>query len=163
MEGFTKESLRIAILTEKRSFDFYRRAAQLVSDEHTRKVCELLAAKEAEHMDAFLAHYPGDEFGDLWSLISQAPDITYQTYRSLQAEIDSDTREQQALEISLREKQACIEHYTMLAACLRKPTLSAIFEQALSDTRRHYELINDEYMRIMGMVDHSDQDIYVRE
>ena len=163
MEHFAKESLRIAILTEKRSFDFYRCAAQLVKDERTRKVFELLAGEESEHMGAFLAHYPGGEFGDLLSLMSQPPDTNYQTYRALLAEIGTCTREQQALELSLREEQACIEHYAILTACLREPALSVIFEQALSDTRRHYELINDEYMRIMGMVDHSDQDIYVRE
>lgn len=163
MEHFAKESLRIAILTEKRSYDFYRCAARIVGDERTRRVFELLADEETEHMKAFLSLYPGSEFGDLRTLMQQEPDLRNQAYRALIAEIDSTTREQQALEISLREEQACIEHYAVLATCLRERNLFEIFDRVLSETRRHYDLINEEYMRVMGMVHHSDQDIYVRE
>lgn len=163
MEHFAKESLRIAILAEKRSFDFYRCAARLVDDKRTRKVFELLASEEAEHMGAFLALYPGGEFGDLQSLTNRPPDFNNAAYRSLLAEIDATTREQQALEISLREEQACIEHYLILTSCLRERKLFEIFERVLSQTRRHYELINEEYMRVMGMVDGLDGDSYAPE
>jgi rubrerythrin len=163
MEHFAKESLRLAIHTEKRSFDFYRCAARLVGDERTRRLFELLAREEAEHMQAFLALYPGGEFGDLQMLTNRPPDPNDAAYRSLLSEVTATTREQQALEISLREEQACIEHYAVLTMCLRERSLYEIFERALAHTRRHYGLITEEYDRIMGMADRPNQGISARE
>ena len=159
MESFAKESLRIAILTEKRSFDFYHCAAGLVDDERTREVFERLADEEVEHMKAFLELYPGDEFGDLQSLTNRSPDPNNPGYRALHEETDVASREQQALKISLHEEQVCIEHYAVLATYLSERSLYEIFEKVLSETRRHYELINEEYLRLMGMIGLPDQDV----
>ena len=38
-----------------------------------------------------------------------------------------------------------------------------VFETVIKETQGHYDMIEDEYMRVMAMVDRSDQDIYVRE
>ena len=43
------------------------------------------------------------------------------------------------------------------------PEARAIFELNARETRNHYELIEAEYARLMGMVHESDIDTYVRE
>lgn len=46
---------------------------------------------------------------------------------------------------------------------IRAPHIREIFVKILNDSNKHYELIAEEYMRLMNMVDRTDQDIFVRE
>jgi len=163
MENFIVEALREAILTEKSSFEFYRCAAETVADERTRQVFELLAMEEIEHANAFLRLYSGKEFDDLPGLMKKPYDRDDPVNRELLEAVDADMTEENALKISLREEQSCIDRYTALVATIRDPKVSEVFAKALSETRKHYEVIQEEYMRVMTMVDRSDQDIYVRE
>jgi hypothetical protein len=41
--------------------------------------------------------------------------------------------------------------------------VKAIFERVVKETQGHYDLIESEYARLMGMVHESDQDTFVRE
>ena len=70
MDASVKEAFHTAILIEKQSYDFYRNMATVVSDGGTRKVFELLADEEADHLDAFINGYPGNGF-DLLKLRSE--------------------------------------------------------------------------------------------
>ena len=90
-------------------------------------------------------------------------DTNNQTYRSLLKAIYENTHEQKALEIAMKEEQACIDHYQVLVKDIVDPLVKGIFERVIKETKGHYDLIEDEYMHVMKMVDKSDQDIYVRE
>jgi rubrerythrin len=85
------------------------------------------------------------------------------TIQALEKAIDTETHEQKALEIALKEEKSCIEQYSVLVRDIIDPLVRAIFERVVKETENHYALIEDEYMHVMKMVDKSDQDIYVRE
>jgi rubrerythrin len=158
-----EQALKLAIQGEKDSMDFYRKAASVAKNERAKKVFDLLANEEVGHLKAFFQHFKGKEFGDVESFMKTPPDTNNPTYRALMKVLDDDTMEKQALEIAMKEEKSVVEQYTLLAKDMVDPLVKAIFERVVKETQGHYDMIEDEYMHIMGMVDKTDQDIYVRE
>jgi len=157
------EAISLAIKAEKDSMDFYRRAASVAKNERAKKVLDLLANEEIGHLKAFFEHYKGSEFGDVTSYINSPADTKHPTYMKLEKAISDNMVEQKALELALVEELACIGQYTQLAQGVVDPAVRSVFERVVTETQRHYTLIESEYAHIMGMVHESDQDIYVRE
>lgn len=162
-EYTVQEALKLAIKTEKDSMDFYRKAASATGISRAKKVFRVLADEEKDHLESFFKFYKGGEFGDLQTFVASPPDKTAAGYAALKKAIDRETHEQKALEIALQEEKAIIERYTQLAGDIVDPHVRGIFERVISETRKHYEMIEAEYAHLMGMVHESDQDIYVRE
>jgi rubrerythrin len=158
-----EQALKLAIQGEKDSMDFYRKAASVAKNERAKKVFDLLANEEVGHLKAFFQHFKGKEFGDVESFMKTPPDTNNPTYRALMKILDDETMEQQALEIAMKEEKSVVEQYSLLAKDMVDPLVKAIFERVVKETQGHYDMIEDEYMHIMGMVDKTDQDIYVRE
>ncbi|MDD2500738.1 MAG: ferritin family protein [Geobacter sp.] len=162
-EYSVQEALKLAIKAEKDSMDFYARAASVAKNERAKKVLEMLAAEEAIHVKHFFDHYKGTEFGDLQSFMTTPVDTKNPTYMQLEKAISEDMGEQKALELALVEEKECIGQYTQLAAGVVDPMVKAIFERVVNETEGHYALIEAEYAHIMGMVNDSDMDTFVRE
>jgi rubrerythrin len=158
-----QEALKLAIKTEKESMDFYQKAGSITQDERSKKVFTLLANEEIGHLKAFFEHYKGGDLGTLPDLLSSPMDKLSATHQALQKAVEQDTHEQKALEIALAEEKACIELYSVLVKDIVDPLVRRVFETVIKETQGHYDMIEDEYMRVMTMVDKSDQDIYVRE
>jgi len=158
-----EQALKLAIQGEKDSMDFYRKAASVAKNERAKKVFDLLANEEVGHLKSFFQHFKGKEFGDVESFMKTPPDTNNPTYRALMKVLDDETMEKQALEIAMKEEKSVVEQYTLLAKDIVDPLVKAIFERVVKETQGHYDMIEDEYMHIMGMVDKTDQDIYVRE
>jgi rubrerythrin len=158
-----EQALKLAIQGEKDSMDFYRKAASVAKNERAKKVFDLLANEEVGHLKAFFQHFKGKEFGDVESFMKTPPDTNNSTYKALMKILDDETMEQQALEIAMKEEKSVVDHYTVLAKDIVDPLVKGIFERVVKETQGHYDMIEDEYMHIMGMVDKTDQDIYVRE
>ncbi|MDD2852556.1 MAG: ferritin family protein [Desulfuromonadaceae bacterium] len=158
-----QEAIALAIKAEKDSMDFYRRAASVAKNERAKKVLDLLASEEAGHLKAFFDHYKGTEFGDLASYINSPVDTKNPTYKKLEKAISENMVEQKALELALIEEKGCIGQYTQLAQGVVDPAVKAVFDRIVSETQRHYALIESEYAHLMGMVHESDQDTFVRE
>ncbi|HBG07572.1 MAG: ferritin [Geobacteraceae bacterium GWC2_58_44] len=158
-----QEALKLAINSEKESMDFYRKAGSLTADERSKKVFELLANEEMGHLAAFFDHYQGTDLGDLESFKARPADKLSATHMALEQAFASEVHEQKALEIALQEEKSCIEQYTVIAKEMADPLVRRVFETVIRETQKHYDMIEDEYMRVMTMVHQSDQDIYVRE
>ena len=158
-----QEALKLAIKTEKESMDFYRKAGSITSDERSKKVFGLLASEEIGHLKAFFDHYQGGDLGDLASFMDTPPDKLSATHIALEKALARDVHEQKALEIALQEEKSCIELYTILVKDIVDPLVRRVFDAVIRETQGHYDMIEDEYMRVMTMVHRSDQDIYVRE
>ncbi|GFO58695.1 ferritin [Geomonas silvestris] len=158
-----QEALKLAIKTEKESMDFYRKAGSITKDERSKKVFDLLANEEVAHLKAFFEHYRGKDLGDLPTLLNGPMDKLSATHQALEKAIAEDTHEQKALEIALQEEKACVELYSLMLKDIVDPLVRRVFETVIKETQGHYDMIEDEYMRVMTMVDRSDQDIYVRE
>jgi rubrerythrin len=151
MDQHLRFALRTALLVEKQSCDFYQYAAKMVRNDKTRLVFELLAGDEAYHMQIFKKFYEELGFDGLQKLINQPPDLDTPVYRALLESVGNNTQEKEALEISLREEEACIELYSDLIRGFKDPGLCKLFEQALSETRTHCKIIHEEYLRVMAM------------
>ncbi|MDD2364800.1 MAG: ferritin family protein [Desulfuromonadaceae bacterium] len=158
-----QEALALAIRAEKDSMDFYRKALSVATNERAKKVFELLANEEVEHLKSFFEHYKGTEFGDFKSCIDSPVNVKNPTYVKLMKAIDDKVVEQKALELALIEEKECIGQYTQLAQGVVDPGVRSVFERVVKETQRHYDLIESEYAHIMGMVHESDQDTFVRE
>lgn len=158
-----EEALKLAIQGEKDSMDFYRKAASVAKNERAKKVFELLANEEVGHLKAFFQHYRGKEFGDVESYMKTPPDTNNATYKALLKVVGDATMEQQALEIAMKEEKSVVDHYSVLAKDIVDPLVKGIFERVVKETQGHYDMIEDEYMHIMGMVDKTEMDTYVRE
>ncbi|MGD0585581.1 MAG: ferritin family protein [Oryzomonas sp.] len=150
MDASVKEAFHTAILIEKQSYDLYRNMAMVVNDGGTRKVFELLADEEADHLDAFIKGYPGNGF-DLLRLLDRPYDFEPPDYSAIDLSAELNVNEKDALELSLREELSCIDHYSAITTSLREPKLCKIFQQALDQTRKHFAIVNAEYMRIIGV------------
>ena len=158
-----QEALKLALHAEKDSMDFYRRAASVTKNERAKKVFDLLANEEVGHLKSFYEHYKGSEFGDLKSFIDSPPSAKSATIMALEKAIKEDTHEKEALEIAMKEEKSGIQQYSLLAKDIIDPLVRGVFERVIKESQGHYDMIEDEYMHIMGMVDKSDQDTYVRE
>jgi erythrin-vacuolar iron transport family protein len=158
-----QEALKLAIKSEKESMDFYRRAGAITADERSKQVFGLLASEEVGHLKAFFDLYKGGDLGDLASFMNTPADKLSATHVALEQALAADIHEQKALEIALQEEKSCIELYTAITKEIVDPQVRHVFESVIRETQGHYDMIEDEYMRVMAMVDRSDQDIYVRE
>ena len=158
-----EEALKLAIQGEKDSMDFYRKAASFAKNERAKKVFEMLANEEVGHLKAFFQHYRGKEFGDVESFMKTPPDTNNPTYKALLKVIGDGTAEKQALEIAMKEEKSVVDQYTVMAKDIIDPLVKGIFDRVVKDTQGHYDMIEDEYMHIMGMVDKSEMDTFVRE
>ena len=158
-----EEALKLAIQGEKDSMDYYRKAASVAKNERAKKVFELLANEEVGHLKAFFQHYRGKEFGDVETYMKTPPDTNNATYKALLKVVGETTMEQQALEIAMKEEKSVVDHYSVLAKDIVDPLVKGIFERVVKETQGHYDMIEDEYMHIMGMVDKTEMDTYVRE
>ncbi len=162
-EYSVQEALKLAIKAEKDSMDFYNRAASVAKNERAKKVLQMLAGEEASHVKHFFDHYKGTDFGDLQSFLQTPVDTKNPTYVKLEKAITEDMGEQKAMELALEEEKACIGQYSQLAADVVDPMVKAIFERVIKETKGHYDLIEAEYAHLMGMVNDSDIDTFVRE
>lgn len=162
MEPMHVAAIVTAINIENRSLGFYRAVTAKVNDLNTRRIFEVLANEEAEHLESFCNLYQGDQ-GELVSLINRNNIQADPYYRSLLDSIEDSMTEKDALRIALKEEQACMEYYSVFVDSIRVPHIRDVFVRILNETNKHGEVIGDEYMRIMKMVDRSDQDIFVRE
>jgi erythrin-vacuolar iron transport family protein len=162
MDQILMEAIATAITIENRSLDFYRAATSKATNANTKRVFELLAKEEADHVE-YLCNLCGGNRGELTNTLSTHDVFSDPGYCKLFAAVDSDINEKDALQIALKEEQACIEWYTGFTQTIREPHVRDVFIRILNETNKHSELIEEEYMRVMHMVDRTDQDIYVRE
>ena len=61
------------------------------------------------------------------------------------------------------EEKSVVDQYSVMAKDIIDPLVKSVFDRVVKETQGHYDMIEDEYMHIMGMVDKTDQDTYVRE
>lgn len=148
MEIFLAEAFRVAVLTEKNSLDFYRRAAAKVHDGRGKQVLEQLANQETEHVEKILSLYSGASLNSLLSLIELPNDQNPPVFDRYFHKIDIQMTERQALELALSQEQSCIDRYEVFVATFREPKVRKVFEQALHMSRKHYEVLEEKFRQL---------------
>jgi rubrerythrin len=158
-----KEAVRRSIQTEKNAMDFYLRGASRMKYAEARKVFELLAREEREHAHWFHEVYPGDDIPDLEAFLDAGPAVDSDWLQELEKVNTAGFDERKAMALAMEKERKLAEHLRELAAKIENPEVRAVYEQNARSTDHHYQVIESEYARLMGMVHETDIDTYVRE
>jgi rubrerythrin len=157
-----KEAIRRSIQTEKNAMDFYSRGAALMKNPEAKKVFELLAREEREHAEWFFNVYPGDDI-DFAKFMAAGADEGSDWLGELGNIKVENLDERKAMELAMAKEQKLAEHLRKMAAKIDDPEVKKVFEQNATSTDHHYQLIESEYARLMGMVHETDINTFVRE
>jgi len=158
-----QKAVRQSIQTEKNAMDFYQKGGALMKNPEAQRVFGVLAGEEKVHASQFYKVYTGTDIPDFEAFIASPVDNEASWMISLKKVIDSDFNEQKAMELAMEKELALEKALRESAARIDDPAVREVFELNAKETHNHYEMIESEYARIMGMVHESDMDIYVRE
>lgn len=158
-----QDALRMAVETEKGLICYYRRAAEMVTDQGAKKVFERLAKDKEEHAGQFFRHYKGDDLGTFEEFVNRPCTLNAEVLKELKSLTNSQVKERRAREIAMEKEQQLERSLLGAAKQIINPVVRTIFEQMAKETRHHFEIIESEYARKMGMVHETDIDTYVRE
>ena len=158
-----KEAVRRSIQTEKNAMDFYVRGAARMKNAEARKTFELLAREEREHAAWFHNVYTGDDIPDLEAFLNSGPTVDSDWLKDLEKVGVTNLDERKAMELAMEKERKLAEHLRSLAAKIADADVRKVFEDNARSTDHHYQLIESEYARLMGMVHETDIDTFVRE
>lgn len=158
-----KDAVRRAIQTEKNAMDFYKRGAELMKNAEAKKVFELLAREESEHAEWFYNVYPGDDIADLQAFLDSDADKGSEWLVELNQVKAENFDERKAMELAMEKEKNLAEHLRALASKIENEEIRKVFEENAKSTDHHYQIIESEYARLMGMVHETDIDTFVRE
>ena len=158
-----KEAVRRSIQTEKNAMDFYVRGAAQMKNSDARKTFELLAREEREHASWFYNVYTGEDIPDLDAFLNSGPAVDSDWLTELEKVGVAGLDERKALELAMEKERKLAEHLRKMAEKISDPDVRKVFDDNARSTDNHYQLIESEYARLMGMVHESDIDTFVRE
>jgi len=158
-----QEAVKRSIQTEKNAMNFYQLGAQKMKDPAARRVFDLLAKEEREHAGHFYKIYTGTDIPSLEAFLDLPPDNQSSWVSTISRLISEDFNEQKAMEAALEREKNLEKSLLEMAAVVQDAPIKAVYELNAKETRHHYEMIESEYARLMGMVHESDMDTFVRE
>lgn len=158
-----KEAVRRAMQTEKNAMEFYQRGAELMKNPEAKKVFELLAREEREHAEWFYNVYPGDDIADLQSFLDAGSPKDSEWLKDLAQVKTAGFDARKAMELAMEKEKNLAEHLRSMAGKISNPEIRKVFEDNARSTDYHYQIIESEYARLMGMVHETDMDTFVRE
>lgn len=158
-----QEALKLAVESEKGLICFYRRAAEIVADDGAKTFFNRLAKEKEEHAGKFFHYYKGRDLGTLDEFVNQPCTLNAAAMNELNGLNEPTVKERRARELAM-EKEQHLEH-TLLGAAKQiiDPGVRTIFEQMAKASQHHYQIVESEYARLMGMVHETDIDTFVRE
>jgi rubrerythrin len=154
-----QEAIKRSLQTEKNAMHFYQHGAEMFKDPEASRMFALLAKEEREHAGHFFKIYKGTDIPSLDAFLD-APSNNEGCWSKV---LSADFNAQKVMEIALQNEKSLEEALLDLAARMRDPEVKAIYEINVRETHNHYLLIEAEYARLMGMVDETDMDTFVRE
>ena len=158
-----KDAVRRAMQTEKNAMEFYQRGAEMMQNDEAKKVFELLAREEREHAEWFYNVYPGDDIADLQAFLASDADKDSEWLKELEQVKQAGFNERKAMELAMEKEKNLATHLRALAEKIENPDVRKVFEDNARSTDNHYQIIESEYARLMGMVHETDIDTFVRE
>ncbi len=158
-----KEAIKRSIQTEKNAMDFYRRGSEHMKKEEARKTFEVLSNEEREHAEWFWKIYPGDDIPDFDAFMATSPDQQSDWLSDLEKLLLPDIDERKAMELAMDKELKLEKSLRQMAEKIEDPKIRQVYLANAESTHHHYELIESEYARLMGMVHETDIDTYVRE
>ncbi|MEI7817545.1 MAG: ferritin family protein [Desulfuromonadales bacterium] len=158
-----QEAIKRSIQTEKNAMNFYQLGAQKMNNPDARRTFEVLALEEREHASHFYKIYQGSDIASFDAFMDASPDNESSWISTIARLISADFTEQKALELAMEREKNLEEALLETASKIDSPEIKAVYELNAKETQHHYQLIESEYARLMGMVHESDIDTFVRE
>ncbi len=158
-----QEAIKRSIQTEKNAMDFYRLAGTHMKDPEAKKVFDVLARDEKEHAHMFFDIYEGKDINSFDQFIAEPPADESDWMTDLRKALNSEFNERQAMELAMKKEQQLEKALKEMAAKVQDPKVRQVFEDNAKSTNHHYQIIESEYARLMGMVHETDIDTFVRE
>ncbi|NTV50848.1 MAG: ferritin family protein [Geobacteraceae bacterium] len=158
-----QEAIKRSIQTEKNAMNFYQLGAQKMTNPDARRTFELLAKEEREHASHFYKIYQGNDIPSLEAFLDSPPDNESSWVSTIARLISSDFSEQKALELAMEREKNLEDALLETASKIDAPEIKAVYELNAKETHHHYQVIESEYARMMGMVHETDIDTFVRE
>lgn len=158
-----QEAIKRSIQTEKNAMNFYQIGAEKMTNADAKRTFELLASEERDHARQFYQIYKGTDIPSLGEFLATPPDNASAWMESISRLISSDFSEKKALELAMEREKKLEEALLETAAKVTDSEVKAVFELNAKETHHHYEMIESEYARLMGMVHESEIDTFVRE
>ena len=150
--------------TEKNAMNFYELAAKQMKDPEAIKTFELLAREERDHAKHFFDKClcedllpPFEEF------IAAPPEKSSEWLSDLDKALLENFNDRKAMELAMDKEKRLAESLRAMAAKISDSEVRAVFEENAVSTEHHYDVIESEYARLMGMVHETDIDTFVRE
>jgi rubrerythrin len=163
MSGDVQAAIRKSLQTEKNAMLFYQYGAKQFTDAAARRTFEVLAGEEREHAGHFYTIYTGGDIPSLDDFLA-TPDNDEASWIATARQIcGADCNEQKALEVAMEKEKNLEAALREMAGKVSDPEVRAVYELNVRETHNHYLMIEAEYARIMGMVDETDMDTFVRE
>ena len=159
MSTEVQEAIKRSLQTEKNAMHFYQHGAELFKDPAACRTFTLLAKEEREHASHFYKIYKGNDIASFDAFVDAPAEAEGCWAKVLSADFNA----QKVMEIALENEKNLEEALLELAARMSDPEVKAIYEMNAKETHNHYLLIEAEYARLMGMVDETDMDTFVRE
>lgn len=158
-----QEAIKRSIQTEKNAMNFYQLGAKKMNNQDARRTFELLAREEREHASHFYKIYKGTDIPSFDMFVDAPPDNESSWVSTISRLISADFSEQKALELAMEREKNLEEALLETASLIDVPEIKAVYELNARETHQHYEVIESEYARLMGMVHETDIDTFVRE
>ncbi len=158
-----QEAIKRSIQTEKNAMNFYQLGAKKMSNPDAIRTFNLLAKEEREHAAHFYKIYQGTDIPSIDAFLDSPPDNESSWISTISRLISADFNEQKALELAMEREKNLEEALLETASLITNPEIKAVYELNAKETHHHYELIESEYARLMGMVHETDIDTFVRE
>ena len=163
-ETEVKKALASSVQTEKNAMNFYELAAKQMKDPEAIKTFELLAREERDHAKHFFDKClcedllpPFEEF------IAAPPEKSSEWLSDLDKALLENFNDRKAMELAMDKEKRLAESLRAMAAKISDSEVRAVFEENAVSTEHHYDVIESEYARLMGMVHETDIDTFVRE
>jgi rubrerythrin len=158
-----QEAVKRSIQVEKNARDFYRLGASHMIDAQARKTFELLAREEAEHAKWFYDIYEGSDIPDFDAFMAVDPSPDSDWLSDLEKQLMAGFNIRRAMELAMEKELKLEEALRQMSDKITDSKVREVFLLNARSTHHHYELIESEYARLMGMVHETDIDTYVRE
>lgn len=158
-ENNLQAAIRDSLQTEKDAMDFYALCAKQVTDPKARRFFEILAREEREHAEHFFRIYEGEDIPSFEEFMDMPPDQD-SAWLKMFRRVRPDFTEAKAMKLALDKEKMLESDHLKRAARVDDPEIKGIYELNARETRNHYQQIEAEYMRVMGMVDENDSTLF---
>jgi len=158
-----QEALKLAVEAEKGLICFYRRAAEIVADDGAKRFFNRLATEKEEHAGQFFSYYKGHDLGTLDEFVNQPCTLNAAAMKELSKLAEPLIKERRAREIAMEKEQKLESTLLSTAQRIVDPGVRTIFEKMAKASQTHYQIVESEYARLMGMPHETDINTYVRE